>query len=299
MKHLLLNKKKFLCLPILLLILSGCSSFTGIRTPKYDGEPIHPNEEAIEGYTGTQQVNAENEAHYFRYPLSETLFEPSLEFTNGETVTLEAGVYTVGKDLPSGRVILEGHPSNYSPEVFTIRAGNLTVYDAEGVVSFENHFQEYSGVMRAVADLREGYTVEVEGKDPEIDVHYREEMAESLPRSDDLEQVTLMAGHYEVGEHLDAGIYTIKTVLAPRTPVLYHHADGEMHVIELTQNRGVRPRLTEEENDEWFELGRISAEEYERNLELFEDRPDRPVIELKAGDKLYLPMVERLDLEKH
>ncbi|WP_177244099.1 hypothetical protein [Alkalibacterium sp. 20] len=39
--------------------------------------------------------------------------------------------------------------------------------------------------------------------------------------------------------------------------------------------------------------------EYEQNLELFNNRPDRPVIELKAGDKRYLPMVERLDSGKY
>lgn len=298
MKRLLQNKKSFLLLPMTLVILTGCADFAGLRTPKYDGKTVERDEEAIEQYVQTQQINEENEDHYFRYPLSDTLSEPSLDFTDEETVTLGAGTYLVGEDLPSGRVIFEGHPSNFSAEVFLIFAGNITVYDEEDVVTFENHFQENSGVMQAVADLREGQTVEVEGEDPRIDVHYSEERATSLLQPENENQLSLIAGHYEVGRHLDAGSYTIESVFAPRTPVLYHFTDGDITVVELTQNRGAMPFLTKEENQENFDLGLLTEEEYEQNLELFADQPERPVIELEAGDKLYLPMLQRLDLEK-
>lgn len=300
MNHLFLNKKMAAGLfLVLLLFLSGCSNFAGIRAPLYDGQPVEPDEEAIEQYAKTQQINKENEGHYFRYPLSETLSEPSLDFSHDEeTVLLEAGTYIVGDDLPAGRVVLEGHPSNYSPEVFLIYAGNLTIYDVNDGVAFENHFQERSGVMRAMIDLREGQRIEVEGEDPRINVLYSEDAAETLPQVDDADRVMLMAGHYEVGEHLDAGTYAIESVAAPRTPVLYHFTDGEIDVVELTRNRGVIPRVTEEENEEWFEVGRLSKEEYERNLALFDDAPDKPTIELSTGDKLYLPMLDLLELEK-
>ncbi|MDZ7836391.1 MAG: hypothetical protein U5K84_14680 [Alkalibacterium sp.] len=303
MIKLLQNKKTRLLLvvPVLAIFLSGCAGFRGLRTPKYDGKPVERNDDAIALYERTQRINEENETHYFRYPLSETLKEPSLAFSEKASVTLEKGTYTVGDDLPAGRVILLGQPSDFRPEVFIIRAGNLTVYDEEGVVAFENHFQENSGVMQAVVDLREGQTVEVEGDDPEIDVHYSEDTARASTLMDPTEsdQVALMAGHYEVGEHLEPGNYTLERVAAPRTPVLYHFIEGEINVVELTQNRGIRPRLSVQENEEWFESGRIAEEEYENNLALFENRPDRPVIELKAGDKLYLPMLDGLILEKH
>lgn len=314
MKNPFHSKKNLFLSPLLLLVLSGCSSFAGLRTPLYDGEPVEPNEEAIAQYAETQQINEENEAHYFRYPLSESLFEPSLAFSDEETVTLESGTYTVGEDLPSGRVIFIGHPSDFSPDVFIIRAGNVTVYDTEGVVAFENHFQENSGVMQAVADLREGQTIEVEGDTPEINVYYNEEAIsgglESAPElesesesdtesdSNETSSVSLMAGHHEVGEHLEAGTYTLENVSAPRTPVLYHFTDGDIEVVELTQNRGVSPRVPLEVLEEWFEQGRITEEEYEQNMELIDNQPDKAVIELDEGDKLYLPMLNRLELEK-
>ncbi|WP_368645365.1 hypothetical protein AB4027_10985 [Alkalibacterium putridalgicola] len=307
MTNLFQSKKYLILSPLLLLILSGCSNFAGIRTPLYDGEPVEPNEEAIEEYAKTQKINEENEAHYYRYPLSETLFEPSLDFSDEEMVTLEKGAYTVGEDLPSGRVIFEGHPSDFSPDVFIIRAGNVTVYDTEGVVTFENHFQENSGVMQAVVDLREGQTIQVEGETPEIFVHYNEDAAGTDPESetemeaetDSSRTVALMAGHYEVGRHIDAGTYTLETIEAPRTPVLYHFTDGDIEVVELTQNRGASPRVPPDVLEEWFELGRITEDEYEQNKELIENKPDKAVIELTDGDKLYLPMLNRLELEKH
>lgn len=301
MTQLLQNKKTSLLLvvPVLGILLSGCVGFRGLRTPKYDGEPVERNEDAIALYERTQQINEENESLYFRYPLSETLKKPSLVFSDEASVTLEKGTYTVGDDLPAGRVILEGQPSDFRSEVFIIRAGNLTVYDEEGIVAFENHFQEIVGVMQAVVDLREGQTVEVEGDDPGIDVHYSEDNASMMMETTESDQIALMAGHYEVGEHLEPGTYTLEGVAAPRTPVLYQFTEDEINVVELTQNRGVRPRLSAQENEEGLESGRITEEQYQKNLALFENQPDRPVIELEDGDKLYLPMLDRLLLEKH
>ncbi|SFC61164.1 hypothetical protein SAMN04488102_11326 [Alkalibacterium subtropicum] len=314
MKNLFQSKKKRFLTPVMLLVLSGCSNFAGLRTPLYDGEPVETNEEAIEEYAQTQKINEENEAHYFRYPLSETLFDPSLEFSGAERATLQKGSYTVGEDLPSGRVIFEGHPSDFSPEVFIIRAGNVTVYDSSGAVAFENHFQEDIGVMQAVADLREGQIIEVEGDKPEIYVHYNEasfyggrELEPSLESDNASETgsdtnpmptVSLMAGHYEVGRHLDAGTYALKSIRAPRTPVLYHFTDGNIEVVELTRNRGGSQGPPPEVLEEWVELGRITEEEYEQTKELTDNQPDKAVIELNDGDKLYLPMLDRLELEK-
>lgn len=312
MKNLFHSKKNLLLSPLLLLVLSGCSSFAGLRTPLYDGEPVEPNEEAIEEYAQTQKINEENEANYFRYPLSETLSEPSLDFSDEERVTLEKGRYTVGEDLPSGRVMFEGHPSDFNPDVFIIRAGNVTVFDAEGVVAFENHFQENSGVMRAVVDLRDGQIIEVEGDTPEITVHYNEEalsnalmpgpemLSESDSESgeDQTSAVTLLAGHYEVGKHLEAGTYALENVSAPRTAVLFHFTEDDTEVVELTQNRGVRPMMPPEVLEEWLQFGRITEKEYEQNMELIENLPEKAVIELNEGDKLYLPMVNSLELVK-
>ncbi len=57
----------------MLLALSGCSEFTGIRQPLYDGQAVEENEEAIAVYheTGGEIIGEEKE-YYFRYPLAKT-----------------------------------------------------------------------------------------------------------------------------------------------------------------------------------------------------------------------------------
>ncbi|GEK91099.1 hypothetical protein [Alkalibacterium kapii] len=296
MTYLLQNKKPIILVSLLFMFLTGWS-FAGIRTPLYDGEPVEPNEAAIDRYASTQQIDADNEENYFRYPLSDTLFEPSLEFSDREAVTLKVGTYRVGEDLPEGRVIFEGQPSDFSPQVFTIRAGNVTVYDTDGDVTFENHFQERAGVMQAVADLREGQTVKVDGETSEIHAHYNKEdllndfdiKATSGPESSEF----LRAGHHEVGKHIKAGLYTLEEFSAPRTSVIYHFTEGKIEVVELTHNRGGRPSPPEL-NGVMFKIEGEGTPESEDDQS---NEVKKAVISLKEGDKLYLPMVDWLELK--
>lgn len=301
MKQLFQSKKTLIIVPVLFLILTGCS-FAGIRSPLYDGKPVEPNESAIKQYVQTQQINAENEAYYFRHPLSDSLFEPSLEFSDKETVTLNVGTYEVGEDLPEGRVILEGHPSDFSPQVFTIRAGNVTVFDDNGLVTFENHFQERIGVMQAVVDLREGQTVNVDGESSEIYVHYNKKTllnpfdmeADAKPELASTE--TLRAGHYEVGKHIEAGSYMLEDFAAPRTAVLYHFTEKTVKVVELTANRGLKPSASEL-NEARYETEDVSEEDKKDEQTDAPYQSVKPVIHLKEGDKLYLPMLDWLKLK--
>src|SRR5690625_5704291 len=56
---------------VVLLILGGCSEFTGIRQPLYDGQTVEENEEAIAVYHETGEIIGEEKEYYFRYPRSE------------------------------------------------------------------------------------------------------------------------------------------------------------------------------------------------------------------------------------
>ena len=63
------------------LVLSGCSSFMGLRQPLYDGQSMEPKQEAIDIYEKTGEIIGEEKEYYFRYPFSQDIYQPSLEYT--------------------------------------------------------------------------------------------------------------------------------------------------------------------------------------------------------------------------
>lgn len=272
-------------------LLAGCSDFNGIRTPLYDGEPVAPNDEAISTYQQSREIIGEEKAFYLRYPFSEDIYQSSLDFTNDSPVLLEAGSYVIGEDIPAGRASIIGNESVFTSENNAVHVGHFMIRDSENMVYFENVFHSDYGPLVAQVDFIHGHTIEIIGDDPEITVFYGPELPadpyqlmdppELLVNMDRLEfnqpivideaqsAVTLTAGIYEVGIHLEPGHYEIKTVQAS-------------HSTELIRFRsGAEPAV--------FEL-HLSAE--------IADTSDvaLPIIELQTGDKIYPSLVDQLEL---
>lgn len=302
LKHRFKQISKVTGLSFALILLSGCASYTGFRAPRYDGQPIEQDEEAIQLYQAHSQIDEEDEALYVRYPLSASLWEASLEFSDNEPVELNEGSYIVGEDLPEGRVILQSESSDFSPDRWIIHTANVMITDGEEAVVFEQHFQDDVGVMQAVVDLREGQTITVTGNDPILFVSYSDDStAASEPLLEETETITLLAGHYEVGNQIEAGEYTIEGVISPRSSELYiFSGESDQNIIELHSRLNPYHLVSEEDNQELLTLRQITPDMFEMNelnRERFEET--KPTLILTEGDTLYLPMVNQLILDKN
>lgn len=277
------------------LFLSSCTTFNGVRKPLYNGEPVAPNEEAIEVYQTSREIVGVEKEFYLRYPFSEAIQESSLDYTNEDPVLLEEGTYIIGEDIPAGRVSLIGNESVFTSENNAVHVGNLMIRDAADAVYFENLFHTDYGQLVSQVDFIEGHTIEVIGDDPQITAFYTAtlpddpyilmdppELLMNLERLDFQQpvvtvgaSVTLTAGIYEVGEHLEAGQYNVVTVQAPHnTELIRFRAGEEPAVYELRQT---------------FEMEEESSKEIS---------VDYPTIELQDGDKIYPSLVRTLQLVK-
>ncbi|HIZ70835.1 MAG TPA: hypothetical protein H9808_03580 [Candidatus Atopostipes pullistercoris] len=285
------------------LVLSGCSSFMGLRQPLYDGQSMEPKQEAIDIYEKTGEIIGEEKEYYFRYPFSQDIYQPSLEYTENEPVLLTDGEYVIGEDLPAGRVSLLGNESSFISDSYEAHVGNFKIYDPKGEVYFENLFHSLYGPLIAQVDLQVGHTIEIIGNDTEISAFYTEnfpknpyelmdppEVLENLgrigveqPLTKDEDTVRVTAGIYEVGVHLEAGTYEVLDVFAPQSTELYLFREGEEpRVFELTLNEMIY-NVDEEEMEEMSEKD-------------FEDDPIQ--IELQDGDKIYPNLVSSLILSR-
>ncbi len=278
----------------LALVLIGCSSFNGLRTPLYDGMPAEADEEAINSYRTSREITGEEKAYYFRYPFSETVYEESLDYPSIPPLLLEAGEYQIGEDVAAGRASLLSNESMFTGENTVVHVGNLKIYDEQGEVYFENLFHSDYGQLIAQVDLKEGHTIELIGESPEITVFYAEsfpedpyllmEPPEVLVNLDRLtvqnpivrneKTVELTAGIFEVGVHLEAGTYEIQQVQAPHNTELFLFREGEeTRVFELLVS-------SEGEN---MESKKNTGINY-------------PTIDLQEGDKIYPNLVRKLVL---
>jgi hypothetical protein len=296
------HNKKLFPLFILLVGLTGCAGFNGVRAPLYDGAPVEPDEAAIDVYQESGEVVGDEKDYYFRYPFSEEVTAPSLGYPDEAPVLLEAGEYTIGEDLPAGRASLLGNESVFTGENYDVQVGNFVIRDASGAVYFENLFHSAYGQLSAQVDLISGHTIEIIGETPEITVFYeaafpddpyllmeppellvnQEELAVTQPlvSNEGQDFVQLTAGIYEVGEHLEAGTYRISAVSAPHNTELFlFHEGEEARVFELIVNQN--PVDIEEEAEE---IGAMDEE--------------LPEIQLETGDKIYPNLVSRLELQK-
>lgn len=167
------------------LFVSGCSSFSGIRTPKFDGEPFEINEEKITAYQNAQEVIGEEKEYYIQEPFSEDILNSSLDYIEHEPFLLKEGSYVIGEDLPAGRVNLYGQAYMSSmdgevptPNIPSFSAGTLFIHDLEGDLYFENMFHELYGTTQAQVDFIEGHTIEITGVEPAFVVFYDSEIPE-------------------------------------------------------------------------------------------------------------------------
>lgn len=289
------QKTNLYFLTIVLLLLTSCSKYTGLRTPLYDGQPIKPNEAAIETYRATAEVIDAEKEYYIRYPFSEDILRKSLDYPSEEPFLLEEGRYIIGEDLPAGRASLLGNESSFSTENYDVHVGNLIIRDATGEIYFENLFHSEYGQLTAQLDLISGHAITIIGKEAEITVFYEESLPEKpyvlmdLPDLiENLDRVNvqqpiqileergivyLTAGIYEVGQHLAAGDYVLSNLIAP------HHT--EMYVFDKSSTPQVIELLMGKPTD---------LKESQESLK------ERAKIELKDGEKIYLNLVNRLEL---
>lgn len=174
-----------------LILLSACSSFTGIRTPRYDGRPMETNPEKIAAFATSKEIIGQEKALYLPETISQDIAKPSLEYEDHEPVLLEAGTYLIGEDLPAGRVSLNGEKENprlvfpdteYIPgapkPIEEYQVGTMYIRDEAGDLYFEHMFHPNYGVTQAQVDFIPGHTIEIIGSQPGIVAFYTPEIPE-------------------------------------------------------------------------------------------------------------------------
>lgn len=175
-----------------ILLLSACSSFSGLRTPLYDGEPFVAQPDKIAAYEKSQEIIGEEKAFYLSEAFSADILKPTLEYVAHEPILLEEeGTYTVGVDFPASRVTMIGEKDDPDvtisleddpfgaanvPEQYEV--GTMTIRDAEGNFYFENMFHPLYGVNIIQVDLNEGHTIELIGNNPKVVIFYDEVLPE-------------------------------------------------------------------------------------------------------------------------
>lgn len=300
------------------LFVSGCSSFSGIRTPKFDGEPFEINEEKITAYQNSQEVIGEEKEYYIQKPFSEDVLNPSLDYIEHEPFLLKEGSYVIGEDLPAGRVNLYGQAYMSSmdgevpaPNIPSFSAGTLFIHDLEGDLYFENMFHELYGTTQAQVDFIEGHTIEITGVEPAFVVFYDSEIPEDPyifdPRyvpSGETEEISeaeeaqdLLVGPMERSQpieisedgkivELQAGIYEVGVHFEPGTYEI--NETGGPLLLEYTEiflfREGEETRVFEVHNSMVPEDALSSSEEVMGTLELEE------------GDKIYPSYMNFLQL---
>lgn len=293
---------------------SGCASFSGIRTPEYNGEPFIADEEKIEAYQNTREIIGEEKEYYIKEPFSKDLTNATLDYINHEPVLLEEGSYIVGEDFPTGRVSIYGmaydpnmtviSDPNLPPEyqdIPSFSAGTITIRDTDGALYYKNLFHMMYGNTVAQVDFIEGHTIEITGVDPAFAVFYEEEIPDQVFVFDPRHNSELLENPHEMVEEFE-GVQVFEPVI--QQPLEFREQDGmiqlrggifeagvhfepgtysvvetnAMHHTEFFIFReGEEPRAFEV--SEFFSMGMIGKEFSEGEIE--------SEIELKAGDKIY------------
>ena len=286
----------------LLLFTTGCSGFNGIRQPMYDGKKIEAKENASNVYHKSREILGVEKEYYFRYPFSKDIYNKSIDYPDEEEVLLEEGSYTIGEDISEGRVTFQGNQSVFAPDNYEVHVGNLIIKDLDGEIYFENLFHSEYGQLVAQVDLIPGHEITIVGTDPEITAFYESELPEDpyhlmtsiqvLENLDRLEvdqpikkekdKVSLTAGIYEVGEHLESGTYELLDVGAVHNTEIYlFRKDEEPRVFELLVN-----------------AQEVDLQEGEFIDETNKEKEDTIQFTLQEGDKIYPNLVHTLTLRK-
>lgn len=322
----------------LILLLSACSSFTGLRTPLYDGEPIIPKPDEITAYHESREILGETKELYIPETFSEDILKPSMDYIDHEPILLEEGTYTVGVEIPASRVTLFGEKNDPNliidfdadplapPKPEEYEVGTMTIRDANGDFYFENMFHIHYGVLVTQVDFIEGHTIEITGNNPKVVVFYEEilpedpyifdtrwedyiagleaegvEMVEHSEEdladiarmdpslsmqeqpiliSEEEQTVSINAGIYEVGVHLDAGTYEVTEESVPNHTAMYLFRKRiEPKVFDISKN-----------------IFGVGHNTFLMNSNQLDD--DKPIIELIDGDKIYPHYVAHMLLTK-
>lgn len=326
---------KLSILTLSILILSACSSFTGIRTPRYDGRPIEADPEKIEAYENSNEIIGEAKEFYLPDSLSQEILAPSLDYVEHEPVLLEEGTYVIGEDLPAGRVTMNGEKNNprlsfpsldeggsfgAPPAGDQLRVGTMYVRDEAGDLYFENMFHPTYGVLIVQVDFIEGHTIEIIGEQAEVVVFYAPELPadpyvfdtrqeEFDAQFEDLEEVEIVVSE-SVGQ-MDPMLFEPEQPLNISEEEQFIEVKAGIYEVgehfdpgTYTMTQGGSPTATElylfreGEDTRVFE---ISDYLYTRPWTLeeipgMEENP--PIIELRTGDKLYFSYIGNLTLTR-
>lgn len=175
---------------------------------------------------------------------------------------------------------IEGHTieiTGNNPEI-------VVFYDEElpnDPYVFDTRWEDYLAELEEQEGF-EGFVEVEEGEEPDYegveDFQYDQEQA--LVVNEDDNSVELNAGIYEVGKHLEPGLYEITEESAPAyTELFIFSGNEEPRVIEMS--KGLFGLL-----HGWGELNSVNPE------------AEKPTIELLPGDKVYPHYVRHLKLTK-
>ena len=214
-------------------MLSGCA-FHGIMPTQYDGEPLERDGEAIDAYVNDgQMINVSA----VRYPFIESNDLTGLaevEGSDDDTEVIEAGEYTV--------------PDDFEPGIYQLEIGGdvsssaVVVYDSDDVRVLETSLLGRNGTSHVMLD--DGYRLEFKTRFGTLHVTPIEsEMVEAGE-----EGLVIPQGIYIVGEHIEAGDYSLKSeeLLVMRNdgaPEVFWNSYGVTyeHVMERTMTDDYRP----------------------------------------------------------
>jgi hypothetical protein len=321
---------RLIILSSFLLFLSACSSFGGIRTPRYDGQPIEADPVKIEAFQTSNEIIGEEKEFYLPESISEEIRAESLSYIEHDPILLGEGTYVIGEDLPAGRVSLNGQKENpqivfpsdeYIPgapmEETGNKVGTLYIRDEAGDLYFENMFHSLYGVLITQVDFIEGHTIEIIGEQADVVVFYADEIPEDPyifdtrqeefdAQFEDLEEGEFVESYSEVEimpfeqeqpvNILDNGeIIHLKAgiyeVGEHFAPGLYEMSNG------WVPTHSAAYLFREGEEVRVFEVADIL---YSRPWAIEEPEPVEhpPTIDLQTGDKFYLSYIDNLTLTK-
>lgn len=206
------------------LLLSACSSFTGLQKEMYDGKTIFRDEAAISAYSERLEIIGKEKINSFGTQMPDYFLHSPLPFLNHDAIELSGEPKRVGKDLPAGRYVIE------KPE-FEMGA-TLVIRDEEENILLQEVLGFY--LSHIELDLHQGETVQMIGQNGSAlnavsssSASYQEENKSSI---------SLPNGVWRVGEHLPAGSYYLSGSDTGNNdiPFLYViNEDGTFRLFEL------------------------------------------------------------------
>ncbi|MCB5367022.1 hypothetical protein [Collinsella aerofaciens] len=142
---------------------------------------------------------------------------------NLKPVTLGAGKFKVGEDIPAGKYVVSTQA----------QSGNFVVYDNLGLAEVNEILGTDTGfaVNNVTVDLKKGQTIEISGINSVLftpkegvsanKTSQQTEKSATAPNKTNSSPVTLGAGKFKVGEDIPAGKYVVSTQAQSGNFVVY------------------------------------------------------------------------------